>query len=109
MEQVGHAELPQSFDPQFTQKALEMSLERLGTDRVDVYGLHNPKMRHIHDDESFGFLNGLIREGKVGALQVALGPAIGLARRGGWRPCPGTASPPCRPSTTYWSRLPATP
>lgn len=82
VEQVGHAELPQSFDPRFTQKALEMSLERLGTDRVDVYGLHNPKMRHIRDDESFGFLNGLIREGKVGALQVALGPAIGWLDEG---------------------------
>lgn len=82
VEQVGHAELPQRFDPRFTQKALEMSLERLGTDRVDVYGLHNPKMRHIRDDESFGFLNGLIREGKVGALQVALGPAIGWLDEG---------------------------
>ena len=82
VEQVGHAELPQSFDPRFTQKALEMSLERLGTDRVDVYGLHNPKMSHIRDDESFGFLNGLIREGKVGALQVALGPAIGWLDEG---------------------------
>ena len=82
VEQVGHTELPQSFDPQFTRRALDMSLERLGTDRVDVYGLHNPKMRHIRDAESFGFLNKLIREGSVGALQVALGPAIGWTDEG---------------------------
>ena len=82
VEQVGHTELPQRFDPRFTQRALEMSLERLGTDRLDVYGLHNPKMRHIRDEESFGFLNGLIREGRVGALQVALGPAIGWLDEG---------------------------
>lgn len=80
--QVGHAELPQHFDPRFTRRALEMSLERLGTDRVDVYGLHNPKMPHIRDDESFGFLGGLMDEGKVGALQVALGPAIGWLDEG---------------------------
>lgn len=82
VEQVGHAELPQRFDPTFTRKALEMSLERLGTDYVDVYGLHNPKMLHIRDDESFECLYGLIEEKRVGALQVALGPAIGWQEEG---------------------------
>lgn len=82
VEQIGHAELPQRFDPEFTRRALDMSLQRLGTDRVDVYGLHNPKLRHIRDEESFAFLNGLMREGSVGALQVALGPAIGWTEEG---------------------------
>ena len=82
VEQVGHTELPQYFDPQFTRRALDMSLDRLGTGRVDVYGLHNPKMRHIRDEDSFRFLNGLIQEGSVGALQVALGPAIGWREEG---------------------------
>lgn len=81
-QQVGHAELPQFFDPKFTRNALDMSLDRLGTDRVDVYGLHNPKMHHIRDDASFEFLHNLIHDGKVGALQVALGPAIGWLDEG---------------------------
>ena len=82
VEQVGHAELPQSFDPRFTRRALDASLERLRTDRIDVYGLHNPKIRHIRDDESFRFLDGLVDEGVVGSLQVALGPAIGWLQEG---------------------------
>lgn len=82
VEQVGHAELPQSFDPRFTKRALDASLRRLGTDRVDVYGLHNPKVGHIRDEESFRFLDELVEEGSVGSLQVALGPAIGWLQEG---------------------------
>lgn len=82
VEQVGHAELPQSFDPRFTRKALDASLERLRTDRIDVYGLHNPKIHHIRDDESFQFLDELVDEGVISSLQVALGPAIGWLQEG---------------------------
>ncbi len=82
VEQIGHAELPQHFDPEFTQRALDASLERIGTDYIDMYGLHNPKIDHIRDDESFAFLDGLVEKGMVGALQVALGPAIGWLQEG---------------------------
>ena len=61
-EKTGHKELPQSFDPEFTNRALKNSLARLQTDYVDVYGLHNPKLRHIHDDTIFQTLDGLIGE-----------------------------------------------
>ena len=105
VEQVGHAELPQRFDPEFTRRALDMSLERLGTDKVDVYGLHNPKLHHIRDGESFAFLNGLMREGSVGAFRWRSDRPSDGPRRG-WRPCPRRASPPYRPYTTYWSRRP---
>ena len=80
--QVGHKELPQSFSEEFTRRALDASLERLGTDRVDVYGLHNPKISHIRDDSVFATHASLASEGKVGACQVALGPAIGWEREG---------------------------
>lgn len=80
--QVGHAELPQRFDREFTKEALEASLERLKTTRVDVYGLHNPKMHHIGDDSIFGTLSALMEDGKIGACQVALGPAIGWTEEG---------------------------
>ena len=82
VDQVGHAELPQSFDPRFTRRALDASLGRLRTDRIDLYGLHNPKIRHIRDDESFRFLDGLVDEGVIRSLQVALGPAIGWLQEG---------------------------
>jgi aryl-alcohol dehydrogenase-like predicted oxidoreductase len=82
VEQIGHNELPQHFDPEFTNKALKNSLERLQTDHVDVYGLHNPKLRHIHDDVIFQTFDKLIQEGKIKACQAALGPAIGWTQEG---------------------------
>lgn len=81
-QQIGHSELPQRFDPLFTEHALEKSLERLQTDYIDVYGLHNPKMYHIQDDTIFYTLDNKINEGKINAYQVALGPAIGWTQEG---------------------------
>ncbi len=80
--QIGHNELPQHFDPEFTSNALKNSLERLQTDYVDVYGLHNPKLRHIRDDTIFQTFDRLIGEGKIKACQAALGPAIGWTQEG---------------------------
>ena len=80
--QIGHTELPQKFDPEFTQNALKKSLERLQTDHIDVYGLHNPKMHHIKDDTIFQTLDKKITDGQIRTYQVALGPAIGWTREG---------------------------
>jgi len=82
VDQIGHKELPQRFDSEFTNRALKNSLARLQTDYIDVYGLHNPKLRHIHDDTIFQTLDGLIGEGKIKTYQVALGPAIGWTEEG---------------------------
>jgi len=82
VEQVGHQELPQSFDKEFTDYALKNSLERLQTDYVDVYGLHNPKLKHIRDDSIFETLDKKIDEGKIKTYQTALGPAIGWTQEG---------------------------
>ena len=82
VDQVGHKELPQKFDPGFTDKALNNSLERLQTDYVDVYGLHNPKLHHIRDDSIFNTLDKKISEGKIKTCQAALGPAIGWTQEG---------------------------
>ncbi len=81
-QQIGHSELPQKFDPDFTNHALNNSLERLQTDYLDVYGLHNPKLRHIRDDVIFETFDKLIEEGKIKSYQAALGPAIGWTQEG---------------------------
>lgn len=82
VEQIGHSELPQRFDSEFTEHALNKSLERLQTDYVDVYGLHNPKLKHIRDDSIFETLDKKIKEGKIKTYQAALGPAIGWTQEG---------------------------
>jgi aryl-alcohol dehydrogenase-like predicted oxidoreductase len=80
--QIGHSELPQRFDPLFTERALKNSLARLQTDHIDIYGLHNPKMHHIQDDVIFHTLDNKINEGVIGTYQIALGPAIGWTKEG---------------------------
>lgn len=82
VEQIGHNELPQKFTKEFTKYALEQSLNRLETDHIDLYSLHNPKMEHITNDVVFKTLNELRGEGKIGHYGVALGPAIGWKEEG---------------------------
>ncbi|MFQ5837404.1 MAG: aldo/keto reductase [Thermoplasmata archaeon] len=78
----GHQERPQRFEPEFIRYALERSLERLGTDYVDLYQFHNPKLEAINNDGVFETLDELKKEGKIGAYGVALGPAIGWFAQG---------------------------
>ena len=82
VKQIGHTELPQKFDREFAHRAMNDTLDRLQTDHVDVYGLHNPKLGHVRDDSIFQTLDEFVRMGKARACQVALGPAIGWAREG---------------------------
>jgi aryl-alcohol dehydrogenase-like predicted oxidoreductase len=81
-EQIGHKELPQKFTPEFTDFALQKSLERLQTDYVDVYGLHNPKIGTIKNRLVIDTLDKKIKDGKIKSYQVALGPAIGWTEEG---------------------------
>jgi aryl-alcohol dehydrogenase-like predicted oxidoreductase len=75
-------ERPQRWDASFVREALEGSLRRLGTDRVDLYQLHNPRMDAIENDETFAVLEELKAEGKIRHYGVALGPAIGWREEG---------------------------
>ena len=70
-DQIGHKELPQKFDDMFTRHALEKSLERLQTNFVDMYGLHNPKMTHIHDDQIFKTLDNIAKKGAILATNTS--------------------------------------
>jgi len=81
-EQIGHNEIPQKHDPEFLQFALEKSMERLQTEYIDVYSLHNPKMDAIKNNDLFYALDGLVTEGIIKSHGIALGPAIGWEDEG---------------------------
>jgi aryl-alcohol dehydrogenase-like predicted oxidoreductase len=75
-------ERPQRWDGEFVRAALEGSLQRLQTDHVDLYQLHNPRLDAIERDDCFEALEGLKAEGKIRGYGVALGPAIGWREEG---------------------------
>jgi len=78
----GQRELPHDWSPAFLRRACEGSLRRLGTDRIEVYHLHNPRMDAIESDELFATLDDLVAEGKVRSYGVSLGPKIGWRDEG---------------------------
>ena len=75
-------ERPQRWDPEFVRQACEESLRRMGTDYIDLYQLHNPRVETVRDDEVFDALDQLVKEGKVRNYGVALGPDIGWRAEG---------------------------
>jgi aryl-alcohol dehydrogenase-like predicted oxidoreductase len=81
-EQVGHNEIPQKHNPEYLGYALQKSLERLQTDYIDVYSLHNPKIDAIKNDNLFLSLDSFVHSGKIKSHGVALGPAIGWEHEG---------------------------
>ena len=81
-EQIGHNELPQKHNVKYLQYALGQSLDRLQTDYIDVYSLHNPKMQAVTNKELFEALDSLVTNGKIKSHGVALGPAIGWKDEG---------------------------
>jgi aryl-alcohol dehydrogenase-like predicted oxidoreductase len=79
---AGHREAPHRFDIPFLEASLDASLRRLGTDRIDVFQMHNPRMPHLLNDEVWTWVERVQREGKVLSTGVALGPAIGWEEEG---------------------------
>ena len=75
-------ERPQDWRPERIRRSLENSLRRLGTDYLDLYQLHNPRMEAIADDGVFEELESLQAAGKIRCFGVALGPAIGWQDEG---------------------------
>jgi aryl-alcohol dehydrogenase-like predicted oxidoreductase len=78
----GQNERAQDWRPSAVRSQLEDSLRRLGTDRIDLYQLHNARVEPILDDDLWAELENLRGEGKVRELGVALGPAIGWVEEG---------------------------
>jgi aryl-alcohol dehydrogenase-like predicted oxidoreductase len=78
----GQSERPHDWAPESIRAQLEASLRRLGTDYIDLYQLHNPRIDPIVDDALWQELEKFRSEGKVRELGVALGPAIGWVDEG---------------------------
>jgi aryl-alcohol dehydrogenase-like predicted oxidoreductase len=78
----GQSERPQDWRPESVRRQCEDSLRRLGTDRIDLYQLHNPRIEPIAADDLWAELELLRAEGKVREIGVALGPAIGWVEEG---------------------------
>lgn len=76
------SERPQDWSPEHVRRSLEASLGRLGSDYVDLYQLHNPRMDAIERDDVYEQLDRLRDEGKIRHYGVALGPAIGWREEG---------------------------
>ncbi len=74
--QPGQRERPQDWSPAFVRRACEASLNRLNTDRIDMYQLHNPRIDALQRDDLFAELENLMAEGKIRAYGAALGPAL---------------------------------
>ncbi|WP_310583061.1 aldo/keto reductase [Deinococcus sp.] len=80
-ERPGQQERPHDWTPAYVRKALEGSLKRLGTDRIDYYQMHNPRLEAIQKgsavaDDLFAELETLKSEGLIRAYGTALGPAL---------------------------------
>ena len=77
-EQAGQRERPHDWSPEYVRRACEESLVRLGTDRIDLYQLHNCRVDAIENDDLFAVLEDLKASGKIRHYGVALGPAIDI-------------------------------
>ncbi len=78
----GQSERPHDWRPESVRAQVEGSLQRLGTDRIELLQLHNPRIEPVLDDALWETLEALRAEGKVRELGVALGPAIGWVEEG---------------------------
>jgi aryl-alcohol dehydrogenase-like predicted oxidoreductase len=77
----GHRERAADYNAASIRRQCEASLLRLGTDVIDLYEAHNPRIDHITDPAVLGVLNDLRDEGKIRYFGTSLGPKIDPARQ----------------------------
>jgi len=85
--QPGQRERPQDWRPEYVRRACEESLRRLGTDRIDLYQLHNPRIDTLRRDDLFAELEQLKKAGKIRYYGATLGPAIDIRQAEEGRCC----------------------
>ena len=78
----GQAERPHDWSKDNVMRSLERSLANLGTDSIDVWQLHNPRMDAMQDDALWELLAELRSQGVVKAVGPSIGPAIGWKEEG---------------------------
>ena len=76
------SERPHDWSPEHTRRALEASLQRLHTDYVDLYQLHNPRMDGIERDELYAELEALRPRARSATTGSRSGPKIGWRDEG---------------------------
>lgn len=75
-----HGGVKLNFSPEYIRFALQKSLERLGTDHVDLYQLHNPPPDKIGSRPLYQVLEALKDEGKIRHYGASIhAPAEGVA------------------------------
>lgn len=67
-----HGSVRMNFDPSYLEFALERSLERLRTDHIDIYQLHNPPMGLLADTHVLDALERFKEEGRVRSVGVSI-------------------------------------
>ncbi len=67
-----HGGVRLNFDPAYVAFALDRSLRRLRTDRVEVYQLHNPPAEMMGDPATYEVLESLKAEGKIAHYGVSV-------------------------------------
>jgi aryl-alcohol dehydrogenase-like predicted oxidoreductase len=72
----GHRERRMDYSPEGIIAQCNASLARLGTDRIDLYEAHNPRIEHIDNDAIIATLQKLQDAGKIRYFGVSLGPKI---------------------------------
>src|SRR5215210_2473524 len=76
--------------PEYVHRAVEDSLRRLGTDRIDLYQLHTPDPQ-VPIEDTLGALDELVREGKVREIGCSNFSADQLREAEGAAPREGAA------------------
>jgi len=71
-------ERPHNWEPEYVRFAVEQSLKRLGTDRIDFYQMHNPRVDALQRDDLMAALEDLKAAGKILSYGASLGPAIDI-------------------------------
>ena len=78
-ERPGQQERPHDWSPGYMRRALEQSLKRLGTDHIDLYQLHNPRIDAIAGaDDLWEEIERAKQDGLIRSVGTALGPAFDL-------------------------------
>jgi aryl-alcohol dehydrogenase-like predicted oxidoreductase len=67
-----HGPVHQNFDPDYIRSALDKSLERLRTDYIDLYQLHNPPLMMLQRGEHYDILEELKQTGKIRCYGVSV-------------------------------------